>query len=125
MSKGDGSDGEPPQAVTEDASAEAPSTNRLIADVLVDGVGKLARQVLQQRSAIAPYNPDAPRDYSDGRAALSAIAVYGASKLAARGSAGLALVAGGLILKTLYERGKAKELAELDDEMLGEKQLEA
>lgn len=116
MAKADASGEYLPPASSEETASAPPSTNSLIADVLVDGAGKLARQVLQQRSAIAPYDPDAPREYSDGRAALSAIAVYGASKLAARGSAGLALVAGGLILKALYERGKAKELAELEDE---------
>lgn len=107
---------EQPEPSSDDASKTTPDTNRLIADVLVDGAGKLARQLLQDRATIAPYNADAPREYSDGRAALSAIAVYGASKLAARGTAGLALVAGGLVLKALYERGKAKQLAERGEE---------
>lgn len=47
------------------------------------------------------------RDAVDGRTLLTSIGLYGATRLATRSRAGLGLVAGGLIAKSLYERGKA------------------
>ena len=43
----------------------------------------------------------------DGRSLVTSIGLYGAARLAAKSPAGLGVVAGGLVLKTLYDRGKA------------------
>lgn len=48
---------------------------------------------------------------SDGHSLLTSIGLYSAGKLASKSPAGLGLVAGGLALKTLYDRGKAKREA--------------
>ncbi|UAB77762.1 hypothetical protein INR77_13400 [Erythrobacter sp. SCSIO 43205] len=43
----------------------------------------------------------------DGHSLITSIGLYGAAKLAAKSPAGLGIVAGGLVLKTLYDRGKS------------------
>lgn len=43
----------------------------------------------------------------DGRSLITSVALYGAVKLATRSRTGLGIVAGSLIAKSLYERGKA------------------
>jgi len=47
------------------------------------------------------------RDAVDGRSLLTSVGLYGAARLAKKSRAGLGLVAGGLLAKTLYDRGKA------------------
>ncbi|MEM6476276.1 MAG: hypothetical protein AAF687_08935 [Pseudomonadota bacterium] len=91
-------------------------TNLLIADIVLRGAGKTMRDTLEKRSLVAGYNPAKAREMSDGHTVLASLAVYGASRVAARSGVGLALVAGGLVLKTLYDRGKAIQLARGADE---------
>lgn len=85
------------------------ATNLLIADIVLRGAGRLLREKLEKRMLIANYDPDKARELMDGRTVLTSLAVYGASKIAARSTPGLALVAGGLVLKTLHDRGKARQ----------------
>ena len=85
------------------------ATNLLIADIVLRGAGRVARDTLEKRILIANYDPAKARELVDGRTMLTSLALYGASKLAARSPAGLAMVAGGLVLKTLYDRGKARQ----------------
>lgn len=47
------------------------------------------------------------RDAVDGRSLLTSVGLYGAARLAKRSPAGLGVVAGGLLAKSLYDRGKA------------------
>jgi len=97
-----------------------PDTNLLIADVVLRGAGEVMRETLERRMLIANYDPEKAREQIDGRTILSSLAVYGASKLAARSHSGLALVAGGLVLKTLYDRGKTVQLARREAEIAEE-----
>lgn len=87
-----------------------PGTNLLIADIVLRGAGRVLRETLEKRMLVANYDPDKARELIDGRTVLTSLAVYGASKLAARSTPGLALVAGGLALKALYDRGKTIQL---------------
>ncbi len=93
-----------------------PNTNLLIADIVLRGAGRVLRETLEERMLIANYNPDKAREAMDGRTVLTSLAVYGASKLASKSTPGLALVAGGLVLKTLYDRGRAIQLARKERE---------
>ena len=98
-----------------------PSANQQFADIVVRGIGKIARGTLEKRTVIAPYNPANARkrddqDKRDGRAIITSLVLYGASKIAARSTAGVVLVAGGFVLKALYDRGKAREQAQLQEE---------
>jgi len=101
------------QAAAKSGSLPLPSpnaaTNLLIADIVLRGVGRVMRNTLEQRMLIANYDPAKARELVDGRTILTSVAIYGASKLAARSTPGLALVAGGLAAKALYDRGKARQ----------------
>jgi hypothetical protein len=90
----------------------SPATNLLIADIVLRSAGKVLRDALEQRMLVANYDPATARRAMDGRTVLTSIALYGASRIAARSGAGLAVVAGGLALKTLYDRGKARQRAQ-------------
>ncbi|MDJ0643943.1 MAG: hypothetical protein QNJ15_14110 [Erythrobacter sp.] len=93
-----------------------PATNLLIADIVLRGAGRVLRETLEKRMLVANYDPDKARELVDGRTVLTSLAVYGASKLAARSTPGLALVAGGLALKALYDRGKSIQLLRREQE---------
>lgn len=50
-----------------------------------------------------------PQEMRDGRTLITTLGLYGASKLASRSLPGLLIVTGGLLAKTLYDRGKARQ----------------
>ena len=86
-----------------------PNTNLLIADIVVRGTGLLARRKLKDRMLLEEYDPEEVARFKDGRGILRTIGLYGASRLATGSMPGLALVAGGLAMKSLYDRGKARQ----------------
>lgn len=88
-----------------------PATNLLIADIVLRGASSLFRKNVEKRVAVASFDDEErAQEVLDGRTILTSLALYGASKLAARSPAGLGIVAGGLVLKTLYDRGKTRQL---------------
>jgi len=82
-----------------------PATNLLIADIVLRGASTLFRKNVEKGMAKASENEEEAREILNGRTILSTLALYGASKLATRSVPGLAVVAGGLLVKTLYDRG--------------------
>ncbi|MEM1053226.1 MAG: hypothetical protein AAGI28_14135 [Pseudomonadota bacterium] len=91
----------------------APSTgaavNLAIAEIVLRGIadrmrGRVEKDISQ---ADAVKHKTGEKDAVDGRSLLTSIGLYGAAKLAKRSRSGLGLVAGGLIAKSLYDRGKA------------------
>ncbi len=98
--------------VTPTGPSTNPGTNLLIADIVLRGASSLFRKNVESRVAEANYGPEQAQETLDGRTILTTLALYGASKIATRSVPGLALVAGGLVLKTLYDRGKSRELKE-------------
>lgn len=88
-----------------------PSTNAVITGLLVSGAGQILLDQLEKRMIIGAYDPDKARDLVDGRTILTSLALYGASKLATRSVPGLAIVAGGMIVKALYDRGRTVQQA--------------
>lgn len=93
-----------------------PATNLLIADIVLRGATRTLRETLRKRMVLAQYDPDKARELVDGRTLITSLSLYGASRLAASSTAGLAVVAGGLALKTLYDRGKARQKREAEAE---------
>ena len=84
------------------------TTNLLIADIVVRGASNLFRQNVERRVARASLQDEQEAEaLLDGRTMIKSLAIYGASKLATRSPLGLGVVAGGLALKTLYDRGRA------------------
>ncbi|WP_108788474.1 hypothetical protein [Erythrobacter sp. Alg231-14] len=85
-------------------------TNLLIADIVVRGASTLFRNAVEKRVAKASVDEDSDaQDLLDGRAVITTLGLYGASKLATRSVPGLLMVSGGLLAKTLYDRGKARQ----------------
>lgn len=86
------------------------STNLLIADIIVRSASNLFRKDVERRVAKASVEEAAQADdLVDGSTLIKSLALYGASKLATKSPVGLGIVAGGLALKTLYDRGKARQ----------------
>ncbi len=86
-----------------------PATNLLIADVVLRGASSLFRKRVEKGMVKTSPDEAEARDILDGRGIMTTLALYGVSKLATRSPVGLGLVAGGLVLKTLYDRGKSVE----------------
>lgn len=93
-------------------------TNLVIADIVLRAAGSLLNQrmekgllVARTGASIGPgigkSNPDQPG--GKGRAIATSLALWGASRLATRSPLGLAVVAGGLAAKLLYDHGKRLE----------------
>ena len=73
-----------------------PATNLLIADIVVRGASTLFRRNVEKRVAKSTSQSDEEADRMiDGRGIIRTL--------------GLGVVAGGLVIKTLYDRGKARQ----------------
>ena len=97
-----------------------PATNILIADIALRGAGRLMRNSLQKGMLRAGYSKQTASDMINNRTMLSSLILYGASKVATRSIPGALAIGGGLLAKTLYDRG----LSRRDARRRGTKQLE-
>jgi hypothetical protein len=86
-----------------------PVTNLVIADIVLRGAGSLLRNRLEQGLLTGQLDSDRAKRLIEGRGMVSTLALWGASRLATRSPVGLAVVAGGLAAKVLYDRGKRIE----------------
>ena len=87
-----------------------PATNLLIADIVLRGASSLFRKNVEKRVASkTAQSEEEAQQLLDGRGIIRTLGLYGASKLATRSPLGLGIVAGGLVAKTLYDRGKARQ----------------
>lgn len=87
-----------------------PATNLLIADIVVRGATRLLRNDVEKRVARASYGDDKrAEELLNGRSLLTSLGLYAVSRLATRSKGGLMIVTGGLMAKTLYDRGKARQ----------------
>ncbi|TRD11891.1 hypothetical protein FGU71_08500 [Erythrobacter insulae] len=86
------------------------ATNLLIADIVVRGASSLFRKGVEKRVVEkTAKDSEQAQHLLDGRSIITTLALYGASKMATKSPVGLGLVAGGLVLKTLYDRGKDRQ----------------
>jgi hypothetical protein len=86
-----------------------PVTNLVIADIVLRGAGSLLRQRLEKGLITGQLEAEKAQRLVEGRGIASSLALWGASRLATRSPVGLAVVAGGLAAKVLYDRGKRIE----------------
>lgn len=84
-------------------------TNLVIADIVLRAAGGLLRNRMEKGLLIASYDKAKAERLVDGRSLATSVALWGASRLATRSPLGLAVVAGGLAAKVLYDRGKRLE----------------
>lgn len=88
-----------------------PATNMLIADIALRSAGRIVRNSMQKGMLRAGFDRDQAREIVNSRTMLSSLILYGASKVATRSIPGALLVGGGLLAKTLYDRGLSKREA--------------
>lgn len=86
-----------------------PVTNLMIADIVLRGAGAMLRHRLEKGLLTGQLDRARAERLVDGRGMVSTLALWGASRLATRSPVGLAVVAGGLAAKVLYDRGKRIE----------------
>lgn len=86
-----------------------PLTNLVIADIVLRGAGNLLRRKLEKGLLTGQLEDDKAKKLVEGRGIASTLALWGASRLATRSPVGLAVVAGGLAAKVIYDRGKQIE----------------
>lgn len=84
-------------------------TNLIIADIVLRAAGGLLRNRMTKGMLVAGYDKAKADKLVDGRSIATSLALWGASRLATRSPVGLAVVAGGLAAKVLYDRGKRLE----------------
>ena len=101
---------DPNQAPTGPGGLPLPSpiagTNLVIADIVLRAAGGLLRNRMDKGLLVASYDKAKAEKLVDGRSLATSVALWGASRLATRSPIGLAVVAGGLAAKVLYDRGK-------------------
>ncbi len=93
-----------------------PATNLLIADIALRGVGRILRNSVQKSVLRTRYDNRKASDIVDNRSIVTTLAIYGVTKIATRSVPGALLVGGGLLAKTLYDRGKSRNAAKRDGE---------
>lgn len=87
----------------------AAGTNLVIADIVLRAAGGLLRNRMEKGLLVASYDKAKAEKLVDGRSIATSVALWGANRLATRSPLGLAVVAGGLAAKVLYDRGKQLE----------------
>lgn len=85
------------------------ATNLVIADIVLRAAGGLLRDRMERRLLVKSYDAAKAEKLIDGRSLATSFALWGASRLARRSPLGLAVVAGGLAAKALYDRGRQLE----------------
>jgi hypothetical protein len=86
-----------------------PATNFLIADIVLRSAGDFAREAIEKKTLAKTYDRDKAEEIVSSQSIAKTVALYGITRIATRSPVGLAVVAGGLVLKALYDRGKSKE----------------
>ncbi len=101
--------GEPPKPSGLPLPSPSAGTNLVIADIVLRAAGGLLRDRLEKGLIVKSHGKDKADKLVGNRGLASSLALYGASRLARRSPLGLAVVAGGLAAKVLYDRGKRLE----------------
>ena len=95
------------------------STNLIINDLLLRSAGRLLRLSVEKGLIGRRYGRQFAKDAIANRSLLQTAAAYGATKIATRSIPGAAVIWGGLLAKTLYDRRKGRRKASRE----GDRQL--
>ncbi|XUU60874.1 hypothetical protein ACRAQ6_00955 [Erythrobacter sp. HA6-11] len=85
-----------------------PATNLLIADIALRGIGRIMRNSVQKSVLRTRYDRRKAAEAIENRSIVTTLAIYGVTKFATRSIPGAALVAGGLLAKTVYDRSRSR-----------------
>ncbi len=82
--------------------------NLIVSEIVLRALGRMTRRSLEKAVARRHYGPAKAKAIVEDRGFLHTVAAHGVTKLATRSVPGALLVGGGLLAKTLYDRGTAK-----------------
>ncbi len=88
-----------------------PATNLIIHDVLLRAGGRLMRTTLEKGLLANRYGKHSAKKMVDNRSVTMALASYAVSRFATRSIPGAVIVGGGLVAKTLFDRGQSRRKA--------------
>ena len=97
-----------------------PSTNLIIHDLVLRAAGRLTRHTVEKALLGRRYGTQFAKDVVENRSLLHTLFAYGVTRVATRSLPGAAVVSGGLIAKTLFDRSQSRRKAK----RRGEKVLE-
>lgn len=80
----------------------------IVSEIILRALGRVTRQSLEKAVARRHYAPAKAKAIVEHRSILHTVAAYGVTKLATRSVPGALLVSGGLLAKTLFDRGSTK-----------------
>lgn len=89
-----------------------PATNLIIHDIILRSAGRLTRMTLEKALLGRRYGSNFAKNMVENRSLVQTIAAYGVTRLATRSIPGAALVSGGLLIKTLFDRSRSKRKSE-------------
>ncbi len=88
-----------------------PATNLLMADVMMRAGSYVLRSFVERSMLKGRYDKKTARDIVKNQPASQKLASYAIAKIATKSLPGAALVTGGILARTLYQRGKARRKA--------------
>lgn len=88
-----------------------PATNLIIHDVALRAGGRLLRIGLEKGLLRNRYGGKAAKEMVENRSVVQALASYAVARVATRSIPGAVIVGGGLLAKTLYDRGRGRRRA--------------
>lgn len=80
----------------------------LASEIAIRAVGSVMRRSFEKRVISRNYNDHTAKHVVENRSMVHAITAFAATKLATRSVPGALLVGGGLLAKTLFDRGTSK-----------------
>lgn len=113
-SKGSTAEADTTKAVESDLKV---ASGLLVSDLLLRTLGRLARHSVEKGVLGHRYGNDAAKAAVENRSLMQTAMVFGATRLATRSLPGAALVWGGILAKTLYDRRRARRAAERSGEL--------
>ncbi|WP_271078576.1 hypothetical protein [Aurantiacibacter sp. MUD61] len=88
-----------------------PATNILINDIILRSVGRISRMTVEKAILGKQYGRELAKDAVENRSTINTLAAYAITKVATRSIPGAALVASGLVVKTLFDRSQRRRQA--------------
>ena len=89
-----------------------PATNLIIHDVALRAGGRLLRLGLEKGLLSNRYGGKAAKEMVENRSVVQALASYAVARVATRSIPGAVIVGGGLLAKTLFDRGRGRRQAQ-------------
>lgn len=105
--------------------SDNPATNLLMADIAMRAGSTLLRNVVERSFLKGRYGKDTAREIVHNRSLKHTLASVAVAKLATRSVPGAAIIGGGLVVKTLFDRSQKRRKAQknIKAERAGDRKL--